>query len=84
MIEVHDIGQPLSRCKHISIINYIIITMVKTTCKKCNYTWNYNGKLMRRTCPNCGYNWIVKRGRPAGSKTIINNEDVVSIDDVMV
>ena len=54
--------------------------MVKTTCKKCDYTWNYNGKLMRRTCPNCGYNWIVKRGRPVGSKTITNN-GVSEIDE---
>jgi transposase-like protein len=43
--------------------------MVNTKCKKCDYTWNYNGKLMRRTCPNCGYNWIVKKGRPIGSHT---------------
>ena len=41
--------------------------MVKTKCKRCGYTWNYNGKLMRRTCPSCGYNWIVRRGRPTGS-----------------
>ena len=38
--------------------------MVKTKCKRCDYTWQYNGRLMRRTCPNCGYNWIVRKGRP--------------------
>jgi len=38
--------------------------MTKTVCKRCGYTWDYKGKLMRRTCPNCGYNWIVRVGRP--------------------
>ena len=50
------------------LYDYIIsngdITMVKTKCKRCDYTWEYKGKLLRRTCPNCGYNWVVRRGRP--------------------
>jgi len=53
--------------------------VVKTTCKKCGYTWNYNGKLMRRTCPNCGYNWIVKRGRPTGTQ----NKKPVFVDNAV-
>ena len=53
--------------------------MTKTECKKCGYVWNYNGRLMRRTCPNCGYNWVVKKGRPTGSKTKLNE---VNVDEV--
>jgi len=44
--------------------------MVKTKCPKCEYTWDYKGKLARRTCPNCGYNWIVRRGRPTKKKYV--------------
>jgi len=27
--------------------------MVLVKCKKCNYLWNTNSKLMAITCPNC-------------------------------
>lgn len=27
---------------------------MKTICNKCEYSWSFNGKLIRATCPNCG------------------------------
>lgn len=67
---------------------YIIISrsgiiMVKTKCKKCGYTWDYNGRLLRRTCPSCGYNWVVKKGRQTSSKTKNKDGKVVSSKEIL-
>lgn len=45
--------------------------MTESTCKKCSYTWNYKGKMMKRTCPNCSHTWIVKAVESIGD---VNDE----------